>query len=265
MSIPSLAAVITAAGSSSRFSNGLEQPVKKEYLSIDGHTVLYRAAVPFFEIPTLSAVIITCPEGSEDETAVALEDLIDINTIPVLIVPGGQNRKESVSKALDVLSQLPCSYEYIAVHDGARPFLTSRLVIKTLASAALSGASVPATLISDAVRRLGSDGLISEIIPKRGLVTVQTPQIFTAGNLLLAYQIYQEDDADDDLEVYSAAGFPCSFNPGDPANKKITYLEDIPDAKEQVKAYLEARDKGRRSGAAIRRMRQLSSMREEEE
>ena len=264
MSIPALAAVITAAGSSSRFSSGLEQPVKKEYLSIDGHTVLYRAASPFLEIPSLAAMIITCPEGSEDEAAVALEDIMDINAIPVLIVPGGKNRKESVEKALEVLSQLPCEYDYIAVHDGARPYLDSRLIIKTLASATISGASVPAALIGDAVRRLGSDGLISEIIPKKGLVTVQTPQIFSSENLLMAYQLYQEEDADDDLEVYAAAGFPCSFNPGDPGNKKITYLEDIPDAEEQIKSYLEARDKGRRSSAAIRRMRELSAMRDEE-
>ena len=80
---PSFAAIITAAGKSERFNRNQEESVKKEYLKIDGHTVLYRAAEPFFEIPGLAAVCITCPEGSEDETLIALEDLADINTIPI--------------------------------------------------------------------------------------------------------------------------------------------------------------------------------------
>ena len=61
MSIPSFALIVTAAGSSLRFSSAFEdgESVKKEFLSIDGHTVLYRATEPFFEIPSLKAVVVT--------------------------------------------------------------------------------------------------------------------------------------------------------------------------------------------------------------
>ena len=103
MSIPTLAAVITAAGSSARFSKGIGCDVKKEYLPIDGHSVLYMATRPFYEIPSLKAVVVTCPEGSEDEAAVALEDLIDIASVPLLIIKGGATRMESVRAALEAL------------------------------------------------------------------------------------------------------------------------------------------------------------------
>ena len=126
---PSFAAIITAAGKSERFNRNQEESVKKEYLKIDGHTVLYRATEPFFEIPGLAAVCITCPEGSEDETLIALEDLADINTIPFLIIPGGKTRKESVSKALNALRSFESNIEYVAIHDGARPFITPELII----------------------------------------------------------------------------------------------------------------------------------------
>ena len=128
--IPPFAAVITAAGSSGRFLSGRIEDVKKEYLSIDGHSVLYRAVKPFYEIPGLSAVIVTCPKGSEDEAAVALEDLMDIQTVPMLLVEGGATRTESVRNALKALEGMPASFGYIAIHDGARPYITKELIGK---------------------------------------------------------------------------------------------------------------------------------------
>ncbi len=257
MSIPTLAVIITAAGSSSRFSKELDESVKKEYLSIDGHTVLYRAAKPFFEIPTLSAVIVTCPEGSEDETAVALEDLIDIAAIPIVIVKGGKTRKESVENALNRLKDLPTSFEYIAIHDGARPFLDKRLIINTFAAATVAGGAVPALPLTDAVKRIGADGMFEESIDKKTIFTVQTPQIFRRDELFDAYERYKGDEADDDAAVFIKAGYKCTFALGDRKNKKITYLEDIPDAARQAQEYIAAREEGRRSAKASKRMREL--------
>ena len=257
MSIPPFAAIITAAGSSVRFSGNTEEKVKKEYLAIDGHTVLYKAAKAFYETPGLSCVIVTCPEGSEDETVVALEDLIDIATIPLMIVPGGITRKESVRLALEKLSEIPCSYEYIAVHDGARPYIDPRLIIRVLAAATVAGGAVPALSVTDAVRRIGKDGMISETVDRNGLLTVQTPQIFRASELMDAYDSFPLPEADDDAEVFMKAGYSCTVVPGSRDNKKITFLSDIPDAEKQIKEYAEAREKGRKSAKASRRMREL--------
>ena len=265
MSIPAIAAVITAAGSSSRFSRDLEDSVKKEYLSIDGHTVLYRAAKPFYEIPTLSAVIVTCPEGSEDETAVALEDLMDIATVPLMIVSGGVTRKESVRLALEKLATIPADFEYIAIHDGARPFVSSQLIIRTLAAATIAGGAVPALPVTDAVKRIGADGMFAESISRQGLVTVQTPQIFRKSEILDAYDRFPLPEADDDAAVHMWAGYRTTFSPGSPENRKITFLDDIPDAREQAERYLKERDEGRRSAAASRRMRELMAKGDDEE
>lgn len=255
MSIPPFAAVITAAGASSRFSG--KESVKKEYLSIDGHTVLYRAVRPFFDVPSLAAVIVTCPEGSEDETVVALEDLADIASIPFLIVPGSVTRKESVKAALESLRKLQVPFDYIAVHDGARPYATPQLIISTLAAATVAGGAVPALRVTDAVKRLGKDGLLAENVDRAPLITVQTPQIFRREELLDAYDRYQGMEADDDAAVFIAAGYSCTVSRGSVDNRKITYLSDIPDAEAQIDEYIKARDEGRKSAAAVRRMREL--------
>ena len=257
MSIPPFAAVITAAGSSSRFSASTDVHVKKEYLSIDGHTVLYRATRPFFNVPGLSAMIITCPQGSEDETVVALEDLADIASIPFLIVPGGMTRKESVKAALDELRDLAVPFEYIAIHDGARPFVDENLIIRTLAAATITGGAVPAMRVTDAVKRLGKDGLISDNVDRSTLITVQTPQIFRRDQLLAAYDSYPGLEADDDAAVFISAGYSCTVSRGSAENRKITYISDIPDAEKQAEEYVKAREEGRKSAKASKRMREL--------
>ena len=137
MSIPSFALIVTAAGSSLRFSSAFEdgESVKKEFLSIDGHTVLYRATEPFFEIPSLKAVVVTYKEDSLDETVVALEDLVDINTIPMFFVKGGSTRQESVRLAVEKLKCVNIPFDYVAIQDGARPYVTPKLIINILATA----------------------------------------------------------------------------------------------------------------------------------
>ncbi len=254
---PRFAAIITAAGKSERFNKGHENAVKKEYLKIDGHTVLYRAAEPFFEIPGLSAVCVTCPEGSEDETIIALEDLADINTIPFLIIPGGETRKESVTKALNALKAFSGSIDLVAIHDGARPFLKPDLIIRTIAAANVFGSAVPAMRINDSVKRLGPDGLISENVDRTNLVRVQTPQVFRYSEILDAHNRSSNSGASDDIEIYLSFGGRCVPVQADEENRKITYLSDIPDAEAQIEEYIRERDEGRKSAKASRRMREL--------
>ena len=258
--IPPFALILTAAGSSTRFSKNQKEAVKKEYLKINGHTVLSGALRPFYSVPGLSAVVVTCPKGAEDETVVALEDLADISTIPLLITEGGMTRKESVENALNELRHLEIPFDYIAIHDGARPFVTERLIISTLAAATITGGAVPALRITDAVKKLGQDGLIAESMDRSSLITVQTPQIFLKEQILDAYDRFPGFSADDDAALFIKAGYKCTVSKGDPENKKITFASDIPDAEAQAEEYIKEREEGRKSAAASRRMRELLRM-----
>ena len=265
MTIPPFALILTAAGSSSRFLSGGETPkVKKEFLSIDNHTVLYRALEPFYELGSLQLVIITYEKDSLDETVVALEDLIDINTIPMLFVEGGESRSSSIKKALDKLKEVAPNTQYVAIQDGARPFTSPNLIIRTFANATVYGASVPAIKITDSIKRINEIGLITENLNRESIVRVQTPQFFTFKNLLISY-----NEADltslDDSTIYTAAGFNCSVTFTTEENKKITYLDDIPSAKEQIEEYVRSRDKGRESAQAVRRFRELTALKGETE
>ncbi len=264
MAIPPFALIVTAAGSSSRFLSGnTDYNVKKEFLSIDGHTVLYRAVEPFYELGSLQTVIITHEKDSLDETVVALEDLADLNAIPMLFTEGGKTRSESIKIALDRLHEVAPETQYVAIQDGARPYTSPTLIIKTFANATVYGASIPAVTVTDTIKRIDSMGLITETIDRTGVVRVQTPQFFTFKNLYSAYQ-NGNLNATDDASIYTDAGFSCSVTLSDDSNKKITFFDDIPNAKEQIEEYVKAREQGRESAKAVRRFRELQQMREED-
>ena len=94
---------------------------------------------------------------------------------------------------------------------------------------------------------------------------MQTPQIFRAQELMDAYDSFAFPEADDDAEVFMKAGYSCTVVPGSKANTKITFLSDIPDAEKQIEEYAAAREKGRNSAKASRRMRELMSQGDDEE
>ncbi len=235
--IPPFALVVPAAGSSVRFnSNDLDTNVKKEFLRIDGHTVLYRAVEPFFELDSLKAVVIAAKPGSEKETAYALEELANESRVPLLIVPGGSNRTYSVKNAVERLKNLPVEFDYVAIHDGARPFVTPEIIIKTLATASVATGAASLIPVVDSLKRLNEKGEISEHIDKTSVYTMQSPLIFKWENLYEAFQHITGNETDD-MEVYTNAGYKASYIKGYDFNRKITHFDDIKDAREQIDAY----------------------------
>lgn len=250
MAFPPFAVIITAAGQSQRFnSKNPGDSVKKEYLKIDGHTVLYRSVAPFLAVPNLQAIIVTSPKDYKKETLVALEELSECCPVPLVISEGGQTRQESVFKALELLKSLNLNIEFAAIHDGARCFIKPELIIRTLATAKVYGACAPALAITDATKEIDKNGIITNHVDRREFVTVQTPQIFRFPEILFAHQNSQKNKTYfDDTEIYSDFNLTVGICEGDIANKKITYLSDIPDADKQIEKYLETRNEGLRKG-----------------
>lgn len=251
MGFPAHAVIITAAGSSDRF-NKQGQGVKKEYLSLDGHTVLYRSVEPFLQVPNLHAIIVTHPKGMEDQCAVALEDIFDQNIVPVILVEGGKDRQESVANALDMLAKMSLPIEYVVIHDGARCFVSPDLIIRTLATATVFGGSAPALPPVDALKSIDERGLLIDHIDRANTVSVQTPQIFHFPEILSAHQKAKAEEKTyiDDTEIFTDFGLQVGICVGERENRKITYLEDIPDADQQIATYLEALEEGRRKAKA---------------
>ncbi|MCH3916894.1 MAG: 2-C-methyl-D-erythritol 4-phosphate cytidylyltransferase [Spirochaetia bacterium] len=267
MSIPSFSAIIAAAGNSERFNGNASVSVKKEYLKIGEHTILYRATRPFLEVPSLKSIIVICPPGQKEECAIALEEIYEHCPVPVVLCNGGKTRQESVFLALQMLQRLEQQVSYVAIHDGARPFLESDLIIRGLATACVYGGSTPATAITDAVKRIDNNGTITSHENRTGLVCVQTPQIFDFQKILLAHEQARNNGKIyvDDTEIYADFNQEVGVFEGNPDNRKITFLDDIPDANAQIAAYAKAKEEGLKQSKIDQEFRRYLNQRKEPE
>ncbi len=139
-------------------------------------------------------------------------------------VPGGERRRDSVAAGL---ARVPGDVDHVLVHDAARPLATAVLagrVLDRLRAGDVEGV-VPALLLRDAVKHVESD-LVVGTADRSGLAAVQTPQGFVADALRSAHAA-DDADAGDDAELVERAGGRVATVPGEPANLKVTFPDDL--------------------------------------
>ena len=141
------------------------------------------------------------------------------------VVAGGASRLHSVRIGTLELSR---DLELIAIHDGARPFVTQDVIEQVIRKAGECGAAAPAVPINDTVKEV-REGLVERTVDRTMLRAVQTPQVFDAGLIRAALQKALDDGAEvtDDCSVVERLGMRVALTPGDPFNLKLTTPEDL--------------------------------------
>ena len=136
--------------------------------------------------------------------------------------------------------------------------LTPDLVIKTLATATVFRGAVPALPATDALKIIDDNGLITHHIDRTHAVGVQTPQIFTYPEIWEAHQAAKNSTTSyvDDTQIFTDYGQSVGICEGTRENRKITYIEDIPDAEQQIEEYLQNLEEGKRSAQAAKALHQ---------
>lgn len=229
MSFPSHAVIITAAGSSSRFNADTQATIKKEFLELNGHSVLYNSTKNFLSLPNLKGVFVTYKKGLETHTLLALEEIALQEEIPVYLVEGGETRQESVFFALKDIKNKNIDVDFVSIHDGARPFVTFEQIIDTLATARIAGGSAGAIKVPDTVAKINSNGILSSYVNRENLVCIQTPQTFKFPEILEAHNQANIDKKEysDDTQLFKMWGGQILFCKGKSTNRKITENGDL--------------------------------------
>ena len=140
----------------------------------------------------------------------------------VTLCLGGARRQDSTKKGLSCLKDC----DWVIVHDGARPFLTPKLIKDGLNTALETGAAVAAVPVKDTVKLLDDNGAVKETLPRRQLCIAQTPQIFRFDLLSQAYKEL-EDEVTDDSAALERSGYEVKLYLGDHNNIKVTTPEDL--------------------------------------
>lgn len=215
------AVILPAAGRSSRFGDPSRKKIDAD---LDGRAVWLRAVEPFVNRDDVVQIILGI--AAEDRESFERRSGASIAFLNIRVIEGGEERYDTVARALEVVDP---SCDFIAIHDAARPCVTTDLIDAVFAAAIAHGAALPGLPVTDTLKRAGADGLVRETVPRAGLIAVQTPQAFRRDWLEQAYAERSRvgEAITDDAQLVAAIGHPSVVVPGSPFNLKITTAPDL--------------------------------------
>lgn len=218
--------IITAAGNGSRMGN-----VAKQLLEIAGRPVIYYSLAAFENSVNVDEIVIV----TREEDIPRMREIVEKYGFKKVknIVVGGETRDASVKNGFEKLSS---DILYVAVHDAARPLITTEKLDSVFRTAYQYGAACAAGRIHDTVKMAKSDGYIDKTVPREQLYAAQTPQIFACDIYRAALALHQKmkNAVTDDCSMVENAGFKIKLCDINIPNFKLT----VPHDREIIEAIL---------------------------
>lgn len=207
--------IITSGGTGSRMGLGYNKMLHQ----IDGQSVLNHTINKFLKYEEFTQIIIAVSEKDYEQIK---QELPSDKRIELVL--GGSERQYSVYNALT-----KASGDYVFVHDGARMHISDELIKRCLdAIKSDEDAYVCAVQSKDSIRKV-KNGIITEVLERSELYSMQTPQIATREVLLAAHNMANENQIleTDEVGLLFRYGFNVRIIEGDYANIKLTTIEDL--------------------------------------
>ena len=216
--LPHCSAVIVAAGSSQRMGGD------KLRMELGGMPVLLRTLKAFENSPLIDEIVVVTKREKLEETA----ELCKTGGIGKVtqVISGGKTRMES---ALAGVCATRKDAKLIAIHDGARPLVSSELILRTVYAAEEYLAAVPVINSTDTLKLVDDKGNVSATVDRNCTLRVQTPQVFSADIIKGALTVAVERGLTltDDCAAVEMMGVKTRAVQGDEDNIKITSPLDL--------------------------------------
>lgn len=221
---PKTAAIIMAGGTGDRFG----REGGKQLVEIAGKPMLTWSAESFDAVGDVGLIVVVCPEERQEEYIKHAIDPFPFVT-PVVVAPSGPTRQES---AFSGLEYVPDEFEYVAMHDGARPLVTPALIAHTIAVVKGNPDCDGAVVAMRAVDTLKvvEDGVIAGTPDRNVFWQAQTPQVFRTGIIRRAHAAALSDGfvGTDDSSLIERLGGRVLVVQGSRDNFKLTNPDDYP-------------------------------------
>lgn len=230
-----LAAIVLAGGRGSRVRSG----VNKVFLPVRDRAVVEYSIETFRREPRLTRIVVAV----RPEDRYRLDHLTGAAKFHALtLVTGGSTRHLSELAAIESLAPAieAGTIDLVAIHDGARPFMTLELLGACIEAADRVGGAVPGLAPEAPLYEVGGSGARALAAAMR----VQTPQVFRAKPLLEAYRASAEagfDGVDTAETIEKFSTLEVAVVPGDIRNIKITFVDDVFQAEEMAEQWDEGR------------------------
>jgi len=220
-----VAALIVAAGEGKRMGG-----VDKVFAPLGGEPVLLRATRPFQECPLVDQIVVVISGDKENKcrTLVTGPEWSKVSDICL----GGKRRQDSVAAGLKQLND----FDWVIIHDGARPLVTVDLIERGLEAAKETGAAAAAVPVTDTIKVVGPGEIVRQTPPRQNLRSVQTPQVFRFDVIQIAHQ-QDASNVTDDASLVERLGHKVKLYTGSYDNIKVTTPDDLALAEILLKKY----------------------------
>ena len=213
-------AIVLAAGRSTRMGGGLN----KQFIELLGKPIIWYSLTAFELCGAVDAVILVRrPDYAQEAEQVVRE--FGFHKVAA-VTDGGVERQNSVWNGLEKCDP---ATEIVAVHDGARPLVTSALITATIISARSFGTGIAATKVVDTIKEANDDKTVVRTVDRTRLWAVQTPQTVRCALLKEAYsKIFEEKTVvTDEAAAVESLGQKVHLVETSFLNLKITTASDL--------------------------------------
>lgn len=216
-----ISAIILAGGKGKRMGSA----ISKQFIDIKGKPIIYYTLKKFSKNKKIDNIIVVLPE---DEVKYFKENILKKYELRInKIVIGGKERQDSVYNALKSLKN--SSTDIVLIHDGARPFISERIINEGIKFAEIYGAAAPGVMPKDTIKVKNEKNFSVDTPNRANLVSIQTPQVFKFDEILECHEKirYNGEMVTDDTMVVEKYGYSVYLYDGEYTNIKVTTPEDL--------------------------------------
>ena len=219
---PKTSAIILAGGTGERFG----KEGGKQLVEIGGKPILTWSVEAFDAVGDIGLIVIVCPAERQGEYLSKAVDPFSFAT-PIVVAAAGSTRQESAFSGLELV---PEEFEYVVMHDGARPLISADLIAHTVATLKGNIDADGAVVAHPAIDTLKvvENGVIVGTPDRSVFWNAQTPQVFRAGIYRRAHASALSDGfvGTDDSSLIERLGGRVLVVEGKRDNIKLTVPED---------------------------------------
>lgn len=208
--------IIAAAGSGTR----MKSSVKKQFISLLDIPVLIRT-LKQFDLEEINEIIIVTNKEDIDSVK-SMIDLYGVKKVKY-IIPGGQNRQDSIYNGLKIANG-----DVVLIHDAARPFVDQDIILRNIEAVSDHVGVVTCVPCKDTIKVVKNQ-FVKETLDRSELMTIQTPQTFITQQIKEAYDhvMAHKISVTDDASVAEIYGMAVKIVMGSYQNIKLTTPEDL--------------------------------------
>ena len=213
-----VSAIILAGGKGKRMG----KDISKQFILVKNKPIIYYTIKKFSDCKLIDEIILVLPK---DEIEYCKKEVLEKYSLKVdKIIAGGKERQDSVYNGLKALK----NSDIVLIHDGARPFVSEKIILDGIENAKKYGAAAPGVMPKDTIKVKDDFSFSKETLKRESLIAIQTPQVFKKDIIVKCHERVRENNVSvtDDTMVVEKYGYKVYLYDGDYINIKVTTPED---------------------------------------